>query len=410
MGAFTRCLLIASVAGPCLAADITATLSAAPEWRTDNTNSAYFVGPPLASPQDRAARQDLGLRVQEGGFNAQGTLRIQAQQGQTPERHGIVNQFYYDGEIDAGNGWTAGRKVMTWGVGFGFRPLDVVQREDRRNPNPAPLVGVPLLAWEPFSADEALTLAWTRPGGGNGTADGEDAALAAHWYRLTPGGTDLHAVARISRRNALEAGAGFSRTVGEEWSFHAAALNQARYAKTLNLLAENGGGLLSAAPPLQATPRRNALKAVAGVQWTESSGIGVLVEGWYDGEAYSREEWQRLNGLTAAQRALTGLAPQAAIDGNVGWSSQAAFGRPNLLRENLLARLSYDAEQRWTYALEWLATPRDGGRAVTMNMTYQGNRQRLSGGVRFLGGAGDSALAQAPFKRIVWFEWRLALP
>ena len=405
MRSVARCLLAASAAGHCLAADLTATLSVAPEWRTDNRASAYFVAP----AQDRSARQDLGLRFQDGGFNAQGTLRILARQGQTPERHGIANQFYYDGEMDGGNAWTAGKKVMSWGVGFGFRPLDVVQREDRRAANAAPLVGVPLLAWERFSADQALTLAWTRPGSGRGAVDGDDTALAARWYRLTPGGTDLHAVARLSRRNALEAGAGFSNTVGEEWAFHGAVLNQRRYMKTLNVLAENGGGVLATASPLQENARRNALKAVAGGQWTGSSGIGVLIEGWYDGAAYSREEWRRLDALTAAQRALTGLAPQAAIDGNVAWSSQA-FDRPNLLRENLLARLSYDEEQRWKYAVEWLSTPRDGGRAVTLSLTFQGNRQQLGGGLRFLGGHSDSALAQAPFKRVVWLEWRLALP
>ena len=409
MRGFARCLLLALAANHCLAADITATLSVAPEWRADNRGSAYFVAPPLVPPQDKSARQDLGLRLQDGGLNAQGTLRIAAQEGRTPERHGIANQFYYDGEIDAGNGWTAGKKVMSWGVGFGFRPLDVVQREDRRAPNPAPLVGVPLLAWERFSADQALTLAWTRPGSGSAAADGDDAALAAHLYRLTPSGTDLHAVARISRRNALEAGAGYSGTVGEEWAFHGAALNQRRYTKTLNVLAENSGTLLAATSPLQETQRRNALKAVAGGQWTGSSGIGVLVEAWYDGAAYSREEWRRLDALTAAQRALAGLAPQVAIDGNVAWSSQA-FNRPNLLRENLLARLSYDEEQRWKYAVEWLTTPRDGGRAITLNMTYQGNRQQLGGGLRFLGGNGDSALAQAPFRRVAWLEWRIALP
>lgn len=390
------------------AAEITGSLSLSPEWRADNAGSPYFVPPPVVPSRHKALRQDLGLRIQEGGFNAQGIVRIAAAEARAPEQHGIVNQLYYDGELGPGSGWTLGKKVMTWGVGYGFRPLDVVQREDRRGINPPPLVGIPLLAWDSFSADEALSVVWQRPGSGRGNAASEDAALAAHWYRLVAG-TDLHAVARISGRNGLEAGAGFSRAVGEEWSFHGAALNQRHYAKSLNRIAESGVGILATQSPMEDVAGKNAVKAVAGAQWTGESGFGILLEAWYDGEAYSRSEWRRLHALTARQRALTGLAPQSAIDGNVAWSSQA-FNRPNLLRDNLMTRLSHDLDQRWKSALEWVMTPRDGGRAVTLSLGYEGNRQRIGGGIRWLGGAADSALAQAPLRRTAWLEWRLALP
>lgn len=405
-----RSLIAAWFALPALAAqagDFSASLSIAPEWRADNRDSAYFVAPPVVPAQNKSARQDLGLRWRDGGFNAQGTLRVLAREGQTPEHHGIVNQFYYDGDLGNGNGYTLGKKVMSWGVGFGFRPLDVIQREDRRSLNPPPLTGVPLAAWEHFSADAAYTLAWTNPGYRHEATDFRDQALAARYYRLVDG-NDLHAVARLSGRHALEAGAGITHTSGEEWAFHAAGLYQRRYGKSLNTLAENGGGTLATANPMQEVTRRNGLKAVAGSQWTGTAGFGVLVEAWYDAEAYTRDEWRRLDTLTARQRALAGFAPASAISGNVAWSSRA-FERPNLLRENLLLRLTHD-DERWKPALELLVTPRDGGRAVTTSLEYQGDRQRISFGLRFLGGAADSAYAQAPAKRMAYFEWRLALP
>lgn len=398
---------LAVAAGSARAADVSGSLTLAPMSVSDNPGSPYFVGPPLVQTAHRSLRQDLGLRVQEGGFNAQAIVRVLAAEGRTPEQHGILNQMYYDGEAGPGAGWTIGKKVVTWGVGFGFRPLDVVQREDRRSVNPPPLVGIPLLAWEKFSADEALTLLWQRPGSGRGNTASEDPALAAHWYRLADG-TDLHAVGRLSSRNGLELGAGFSRAVGDEWSFYAAALNQRRYEHRTNALTETGG-VLATTDPVRTDVLRNAGKAVAGAQWTGTSGLGLLFEAWYDGEAYSRAEWQRLNALTARQRALTGLAPQAAIDGNVAWSL-AAFNKANLMRENALLRLSYDVDQRWKSALEWLATPRDGGRAVTASIAYEGDRQRIAFGIRSLGGPADSALAQAPQKRSAWLEWRLVLP
>ena len=243
----------------------------------------------------------LFVRFAEAGDD-QGGMRKAGKQ------HGIGNHLYYDGELGPGSGWTVGRKIMTWGVGHGFRPLDVVQREDRRGINPPPLVGIPLLAWDGFSADQALTVVWQRPDSGRGNVASADQALAVHWYRLVAG-TDLHAVARISGRNRLEAGTGFSRAVGEEWSFHGALLNQRRHAKSLNRMAESGAGVLAAQTPMAEVAGRDAGKAVARAQWTGESGLGILLEARYDGEAYSRAEWRRLERLTAAQRALAGSAP-----------------------------------------------------------------------------------------------------
>ncbi|MDD5249583.1 MAG: hypothetical protein PHY45_11390 [Rhodocyclaceae bacterium] len=390
---------------PVRAADINASLIAAPEVDTPNSASPYYVGPPLVP--NRTSRQDLELRLREGGFNAQETLRWQTTQDAKPAQHGISNQFYYDGELGDGLGWTAGKKLMSWGVGFGFKPLDVVQRENRRSINPPALVGTPLLAVERFTANDAWTLVWTRPGEGGGSDDSHDASLALHWYRLTGSGDDLHAVARVSHLRGFEAGAGATRIVGEAWSFHGAALYERRTRQLTNPLAEDGG-LFASADPTTQSAGRNGLRAVAGAQWTGESGWSALAEAWYDADAYSRAQWQHLDALTARQRALAGVVPAAVVAANAGWSSQAYLA-PNLLRENLLARVAWDDRDGFTPYAEWLATPRDGGRVLTIGASIEGNRLRTSFGLRQAGGAADSAYAQAPVRRAAWVEWRLAL-
>ena len=155
------------------------------------------------------------------------------------------------------------------------------------------------------------------------------------------------------------------------------------------------------------TVRRGGAKAVAGAQWTGESGWSVLLEAWYDADAYSRSEWQRLDALTAGQQALAGLAPAAAIAGNAAWSSQAYLA-PNLLRDNLLARVSYDDRDGFKPYAELLATPQDGGRVLSLGASFDANRSRWSFGLRQLGGAAASAYARAPVKRQAWAELRLA--
>lgn len=398
-------LLALAAALPAAAAEFNASLSVTPEVDTARRASPYYVAPPTVPAHARSSRQDLELRLREGGFNAQGTLRWQALQGAAPEQHGITNQFYYDGDLGDGTGWAVGKKVMSWGVGFGFRPLDIVQREDRRGVNPPALIGVPLVALEKFTATDAWTLVWTRPGESGGTSDATDSALALHGYRLADG-DDLHAVARISHRRGIEAGIGATRVVGEEWSFHGAALFQQRYRQTLNALAENGG-LFATSNPMTETLRHGGAKAVAGAQWTGASGWSVLGEAWYDADAYRRSDWQRLDALTARQQALAGIAPASAIAGNAAWSSQA-YRAGNLLRANLLMRASYDDGDGYKPYADLLTTPEDGGRVITVGASLEGNRQRGSIGLRQFGGAADSAYARAPFKRMVWVEWRLA--
>jgi hypothetical protein len=337
-------LLLATSAG---AVEIHGVITVAPEFLAENTSSPYDVNTPR-----RSSRQDVELKLQEGGFNAQGILRQQVAEGHSPEYHGIANQFYYDGAISPALGWTAGRKVMPWGVGFGFKPLDVIQRENRRSINPPPLVGVPLVAIEHFTAEDAWTVAWTRPGQGRAETDDRDPGVALHWYRLASG-DDLHGVLRVSQRRRLEAGVGATRIVGDEWSFHGAALYQER-------------------GPMRPDGSFDgeAIKAVVGAQWTGESGTSVLLEAWDD--------------------------PDAPL----------ASGTP---RENVLLRVTWDDRDGFKPYADLLVTPRDGGRVFTVGAVWEGNRQRFTLGARQVGGARDSAYAQAPIKRILWAEWRLAL-
>ncbi|HTY02933.1 MAG TPA: hypothetical protein VMC81_04305 [Rhodocyclaceae bacterium] len=397
------CLLLAAAAD---AMETHGAIVVAPEYVSVDRSSPYYVEPPTVEIPRRSSRNDIELRAQEGGFNAQGILRQQVAEGSRPEYHGVANQFYYDGQFTPGLGWTAGKKVLSWGVGFGFKPLDVIQREDRRSINAPPLVGVPLLAIERLTDTDALTVVWTHPGQGRDTTDSGDPSLALHWYRLA-GSDDYHGVARVSRRRSLEAGLGATHVIGDEWSIYAAALYQRHGWQHANTLI-GSGETLAASDPMVDTRRGGGAKAVAGTQWTGESGWSTLLEAWYDADAWRRADWQALDALTAQQRALAGLAPQTAIDGNVAWSSQAFLGT-DLLRENVLLRIAYDDRDGFKPYADVLVTPSDHGRVLTLGAVWEGNRQRLSLGARQFGGAAGSAYAQAPIRRIFWAEWRLAI-
>ena len=170
---------------------------------------------------------------------------------------------------------SAGKKVMSWDVGYAFRPLDVVQREDRRALNPLALEGIPMLAWERFDADSATTIVWANPGRGRAAGAGsqrKDEAIAIRQYRQR-GARDEYAVLRLSERNGIEAGASFSQVASASLELHASLLWQQR--------PKHGG------------------KALAGFTWTTESKFSVVGEAWTDRSAAPGQQRNRM--LRAAQ-------------------------------------------------------------------------------------------------------------
>lgn len=185
-----------------------------------------------------------------------------------------LNELSYDRALGSGF-LTVGKKVMGWDVGYAFRPLDVVQREDRRALNPMALEGIPLLAWERFDADSATTIVWANPARGRASSASrqrDDEAIAVRHYRQR-GSRDEYMVLRTSQRNGIEAGASFSQVAGDSLEVHASVLWQQKPAR---------GG-----------------KALAGFTWTTESKLSIIGEAWTDRTAQPGQQRNRM--LRASQ-------------------------------------------------------------------------------------------------------------
>lgn len=203
-----------------------------------------------------------------------------------------VNELSLERPLDAGllpaGFLTIGKKVMSWDVGYAFRPLDVVQQEDRRALNPVTLEGVPMVAWEAFDASRAVTVVWSNPGSGRKAQPRDDGSLAVRLFRQN-GPRDEYAVLRLSERNGLEGGASFSQVATEELELHASVLFQQRHDEWL--VSRN------AAPRWQR--HEGGGKALAGFTWTNARKFSILGEVWLDRSAGPAQERNVL--LRAAQ-------------------------------------------------------------------------------------------------------------
>ncbi len=404
MTRFLPALLACLLCGPLVAAEWNARVRLVPEYHRINNESALFLPAEISGFSQSQSRQEFELDYRQGGVNGQLLLRNEVRSSYPPHNDAILNELYWDTQL-LGQEITLGKKVMGWGVGFGFRPLDVVQREDRRRLYPTSLEGVPLLAWQGFSATGAATLLVANPTHGEEEQPKDDASLALKLYGIA-GDTDLHGVARLSRRQQWEIGGGFSRVIGDRFEWHGSLLYQHRYQRLINPLADNDDPLLAMGDPLQVETSSHGIKTLLGAGWTTPSGWSLLCEAWYDDQAYTRQEWQSLIALSTKQRTLLGQAavPDGAIFSNIAASSRYLQAR-NLLRWNSLLRIAYQGE-RINPSLDLLYTPEDNGQVLTFNLEYEHNSHRFDFALRRYSGPADAAYRQLPERWIALLAWQ----
>ncbi len=353
---------------------------------------------PFAS---RSSTAEFWVRWQRRGMVFEGAVDRSAAEGDSDHTQGRLNELYADFSA-AGLDFSVGKKVVGSGIGYGFRPLDLIQGEDRRALLTTRLEGVPLLQMERIDADSSLSLTWyNRLDADEYDLDRNNDQALLRYYRLW---NDLEGELLLHWHEQLGIayGAGFTWVGGSSLELHGAVLWQPRLVRREHTLLDSGT-LLASADPWQTVEAEDDGRALIGMTWSTQSGYTLLLEFWHDGSAMSRHEWQQLFSLAADQRALLGAAPDAAVYGNLAWDS-SAFRSGSLLQNNLMLRLSHDGE-RFDPWFDMLITPEDGGYVVTVGAAYEIRQGwKLSAGLRGFGGPDDSAYGQLPFEATAFVQ------
>ncbi len=390
------------------AVNTTVSWQSVPAYTDFNQSSAFFIPKPFRENKRQNITNLLNITYSRSGVNLAAEARATLQDDDEKRYDTQFNEFYYDFTV-AEQDLSIGKKRLSWGVGYGFRPLDVVQKENRRRLYDQTIEGVPLLSWDHFAASWALTVLYTPPSHGTFGNEAAESALALK-YQTAWQSADIHSVIRISKENHTEIGGGFANVVNESLELHGSFLYQRRYAKRLNRLIENPQSPLLSEDPMQLHTLHNGGKALFGFTWTTLAGISLIGEMWYDKNAYSRRQWLALRDLTVAQQQLTGInaTMDEAIYNNINANS-VVFQQTSIQRQNLFLRISYEKFD-WSSAIEGLVTPADNGWVVTAVVTQQGNNHRLQWGLRLFGGKSDSVYNSVNKNKLVYFLWRWTIP
>lgn len=285
---------------------------------------------------------------------------LDAKDGTAPQQQARVLELYANADLGP---WqlAAGRKVVSWDVGWAWRPNDVVQQEQRRQLGPVSLAGRPLLMAEYFEGDSATSAVWVNPNRqGKAAARGADeSALALRHYRRE-GPLDLHLHARWGEHSFGSLGLAAAWVGQASLELHG-SVRWLSHDDTYAGLP--GTGANGAAATL----------ALAGLTWTGAQQQTLILEAWWDGTAPPEH------------------SPFSAV-------SPFSQGQQ---RRNVYARGTWqpNAAPAWTLSLDLLLHPEDRGWQTGAGAIWQADRLSVEAALRWSDGPADSVAAHLPVRR-----------
>jgi hypothetical protein len=344
-----------------------------------------------------AATLDTELRASGHGLNSIITLQQQRPESGASASRAWVNELYASHDAGAWQ-FSAGKKIVAWDVGYGFRPNDMVQQEERRTLLSSTQEGRPLLIAEHFSASTAWSWVWVNPTASADALGAREPALALRVYQRD-GAVDWHGFARVGAHSGASVGVAAAWVASDALELHGSL----RYLNSFDSQAiDPATGALAVSNPWQPRTESNVKQLLLGGTWTNESQVSLLAEAWWDGTAPSDAQWDawaQRNGQLAALATLG--APAAAVAGNLAWQAQAFNVSQSLRRGNVFLRLSWQHDN-WQPALDVLYTPADQGRIVTASLNWQGDRVQLQGGLRAYAGPATAVLMQLPLHSMAY--------
>jgi len=370
--------------------------------------AALALQPGLTTPPQDSAQLALELRGHWRQWVGDVWLGSERNEGGPSNSAARVNELNLSGELAGGLSawqWSAGKKIVSWDVGYAYRPNDFVQQEARRSLLGNTPEGKPLLQLEYFGAEDALSLVLVHPQR-LGHDDVENArfdrepALAARAYRRL-GALDAYGFARWGQHTGASLGLALAWVAGDAWELHASLRALQRHDGWQS--APSSAGAPLSTNPWQVQTLGRSSQALLGLTWTGEQRQSLILEAWHEGTAPSTAQWRD---WSARNRALIGAGGpsglpaspssslQSAVAGNLAWQLSPLAG-PGLQRDNLYMRLAWQPEP-WQLTLDCLYQPADHGRIWTAGLQWQGDRWHLEASWRVQTGPARSVLAQLP--------------
>ncbi len=344
----------------------------------------------------------------------------------------IIRELFWQGEWDLSTDWlgdhyldvTLGKVRLDWGVGYGYRPLDVIKPYRR---NPVGIVaeeGAGVFSLSSFDGLGEWTLIYSDSSWTSHDSDSqytneleqqsEQQGFGIRRYGLV-GEHEYQWLAYYDDVRHGLLGASVVSVLDLAWEFHGSAVYQ-RHSLGYQQPKTQPNNL----QPVTLSEKDEAYQALVGLTWANEIGNSIILEYWFDSRAWSGSEWKE------AINSATLLKSNPATTTLAGSYAQG-YQHANIVQHNLMFHWTLDSTawahifsdgmnetpqgDSWgwlsnvTPTLDVLISPEDGGFIVTQWINYQmvdsgSSSVDLELAARFLAGKGDSAYANLPDSHI----------
>ncbi|BDY04321.1 hypothetical protein [Ferrimonas sp. YFM] len=343
-------------------------------------------------PDYRSAdRQDalIGLSHQQGNWRTSASATWERDESGSTGQLWLQELVWQAPLADSDLELTLGKARIDWGVGYGYRPLDLF-RGYRRHPLGVQVEeGVGVAALSHFTLDGEWTLiatdaSWSSAPETAMSQASEQQGLGLRHYRMLMGHEwQLLGYYDDVRRGLI--GASYVWVPTDALEIHGSALYQARFP----------GYQLTGQPqaPVALTSQHDAVQALLGLTWSHVSGHQLILEYWFDGRAWSQSQWQ-----SALHR-----ADAAKEVPSVQRTYAAGFANGNLTQHSLMLHWRLSAESL-ELRLDLLMDPQSQGVIATprLNWSFEQHSLNLELAMRTLLGSADSPYRNLPDKRMIF--------
>ncbi|MGO2159352.1 MAG: hypothetical protein ACTH4J_02670 [Vibrio toranzoniae] len=368
----------------------------------------------LASDNRQSLNGLLDLEV--GYSNWLGLFAVKANdmlsndpQGQAAnfESEFIVRELFWQGGVEVSNSVigdhyldvTLGKVRLDWGVGYGYRPLDIIKPYRQ---NPVGIVaeeGAGVASASLFDMTGEWTLlysdsSWTSQDVNEFEKQNQQQGFGLRRYNLV-GDHEYQWIAYYDDVRHGLLGASLVSVLNLAWEFHGSMVYQRQslgYSQPDSMI-----------KPVYLEEQGEAYQALAGLTWANDTGHNVVLEYWFDSRAWSDSEWE--SAIESAEP-LSVNPMTASLSGSYAQGYQHA----NLVRHNIMFHWSLDSTYGWfediTPTFDVMLSPQDGGFIATQWINYQAldngdSSLNLELAARFLAGKSDSAYANLPDSHMI---------
>lgn len=362
----------------------------------------------------------IDLQLEGYGFTgliaAKGNQVYSSDSSESYDGELIIQELFWQGStefIKAPIDLTLGKVRLDWGVGYGYRPLDVF-KPYRRNPVGIQVeegTGVAMASYFDMSGEWSLVYSdssWAQQEGSQLEEASEQQGIGLRRYVLS-GDSEWQGLAYYDDVRQGLLGGSFVTVLNDAWSLHSSALYQRKYLSYIQ--GENH-------QPVTLAEQTDAVQALVGLNWANAVGNNIILEYWYDSRSWSQSEWNNAFERVASLSNNHSLKPLAS-------SYAQGLNNANLVQHNVMFHWSLDSSSwsQWSWSNEFLwlnkltptfdllYSPQDQGVIATQWLDY---RVYDSGSAsfsaelaaRFMTGDSESVYANLSDKRMIFINLR----